>query len=491
MTDYLDRRAAPPWCTSFTIDGEEITGAGAALDVVGPATEETLCALPTASVSQVDGAVAAARRAFDDGRWSGLSGARRGKLLHAFADRIESLHDTLAAGVVCEVGSPVSLATTLHTDVALRVLRTYADLAAQDRTVDLGADGAPVPSRSIVAHRPMGVAAVITAYNIPLLILARAMGAALAAGCTTVVLPSPKAPLTSLIVARAAAEAGLPDGVVNIVVGGHEAGERLGTHPGVDKVAFTGSLGVGRRIMAQAVPRLTGLSLELGGKSPSLVMPGFDATEAAYEIHARYLRNGGQGCAAPARILVPRDYYDEFAELSRVALARIRTGDPWDPETIVGPMISREHRDGVRATVEAAVAGGATLVAEGPDPGRDTGWFVRPALVGGVAPEARIAQDEIFGPVGVVLPYNGIDDAVRLANGTAFGLSAHVYCRDKEDGVALAARLRAGTVAVNGGGAFRPDAPFGGFKASGFGREYGEWGVREFLEVQHVQWPAG
>ncbi|MFF5989442.1 aldehyde dehydrogenase family protein [Prauserella flavalba] len=491
MTDYLSRRRAPEWLTSFTIDGREVVGAGASLAVENPATEQTLQVLPTATADQVDQAVAAARRAFDDGRWSGLPGHERAKLMHAFADRIESLHDTLSAGVVCEVGSPVSLATTLHTQVAVQVLRAYADLAGRDRTEDLGTDDATLRSRSVVAYRPMGVVAVITAYNIPLLILARAMGAALAAGCTTVVLPSPKAPLTSLIMARAAAEAGLPDGVINIVVGEREAGERLGTHPEIDKVAFTGSLGVGRQIMAQAAPRLTRLSLELGGKSPSLLMPGYDAAETAYEIHARYLRNGGQGCAAPARVLVPREYYDEFAELSRAAYARLRTGDPWDPETVVGPMIGREHRDSVRATLDRAVAAGATVVAEGPEPETDRGWYMRATLVGGVDPASPIAQDEIFGPVGVLLPYDGVDDAVRLANGTAFGLSAHVYCRDTSDGVTLASRLQAGTVAVNGGGAFRPDAPFGGFKASGFGREYGEWGVREFLEVQHVQWPVG
>lgn len=489
MTNLVAERRAPEWVSDLHIDGQAEPGQGKILDVLNPATERVLHSVAQASLDQVDAAIAAARRAFDRGYWSTMPGEERSKLLHTFADEFERLHDELSAGIVCEVGSPVTLATSLQTAVAVSVLRTYADLAARDRTVDLGQDSGTIASQSVVAYRPMGVVAVITAYNLPLLILARAMGAALAAGCTTVVLPSPKAPLTSLLMTRAAAAAGLPDGVINVVVGGQDVGQRLGTHPDVDKVAFTGSVTVGRHIMAQASNGLKRLSLELGGKSPSILMPGFDAAPIAYEIHARYLRNGGQGCAAPARILVPQDYYDEFAELSRVALSEIKTGDPWDPGTTVGPLIRPEHRDGVRRQVQDALQDGASVVAEGPSSDQPAGWFMSPVLIGGVGPAAPIAQEELFGPVGVLLPYRDLDDAIEQANGTAFGLSANVYCDNSQDGIELAAKLKSGTVAINGGGAFRPDAPFGGFKGSGFGREYGEWGVREFLEVQHVQWP--
>jgi aldehyde dehydrogenase (NAD+)/betaine-aldehyde dehydrogenase len=481
-------RRAPQWRTSLIVDGLDVAGDGPSFDVPDPSTEEVLAEVAAASVDQVDRAVRAARRAFDHGTWATMPGEQRAKLLHAFADAVEEMRDELEAGLIHELGTPVTLARSLHTDVAVQVLRTYADLAAKNRDEDLGEAGGPVRSRSRVTYLPLGVVGVITAYNVPLLIAARAMGGALAAGCTVVLMPSPRAPLTTIMMAAAARTAGIPDGVINVVVGGPEVGQRLTSHPDVDKIAFTGSVGVGRKIMEQASHGLRRLSLELGGKSPSLVLPGFDYTPWVYDLHARYLRNGGQGCAAPARILVPEESYDDFCEQSRDAFARIKTGDPWDPETIVGPMIRPDHLEYVRAQVDRALDSGADLVARGPDHGQERGWFTSPVLIGGVAPDDPIAQDEIFGPVGIVLPYRDVDDGIAQANATAFGLSANVYCGDPAEGVALARRLRSGAVVINGGGPFRPDAPFGGFRDSGFGREYGEWGVREFLDTQHVQW---
>lgn len=488
MGDLVTQRRPPAWPSELLVDGAWEPGRGDNLDVFEPASGSILATIGGADASQVDRAVAAARKAFETGDWARLTGRERGTILARFADRLASLHDELTAGVVCEVGSPVTVAGGLQTQVAVSVLRTYAELAAVDRTVDLGVAADGIPSRSIVALRPVGVVAVVTAYNMPLLLAARAMGAALAAGCTTVLLPSPRAPLTSIMMAKAAMDAGVPAGVVNVVVGGPDVGKSLCTSAGIDKVAFTGSLAVGRQIMAQAAPAIRRLSLELGGKSPSIIMPGYDFRTSVQDIHIRYLRNGGQGCAAPARILVPQDDYDEFAKLSADALTSIKTGDPWDEDTVVGPLIRPEHRADVRRKVDDALSAGATLVAEGPPSARSDGWYMSPVVVGGVDPLAPIAQEELFGPVGVLLPYRDLDEAVSIANGTAFGLSANVYCDDPTEGIRLAERLHSGTVAINGGGAFRPDAPFGGFKASGFGREYGEWGVREFLEVQHVQW---
>jgi aldehyde dehydrogenase (NAD+)/betaine-aldehyde dehydrogenase len=456
--------------------------------VPNPATEEVLASLPTASLEQVDAAVTAAHSAFANGPWARMAPRERSRILHAFADRLEGMHDELTAAIVTEVGSPLALAETLQAALPVVVLRTYADLAARDWTEDLGRHSAPVPSTSIVAYRPVGVVGIVTAYNYPLLLAVRTMGGALAAGCSAVVLPSVRTPLSTLLVARAAAEAGVPEGVLNVVVGGPDVGRAISMHPLIDKVAFTGSLPVGKLIMQQAAESMKGVTLELGGKSPTIVMPSVDATPIVRELHARYLRNAGQGCAAATRILVPRDYYDEFVELSRAAFADIQTGDPWDRATIVGPLIRPEHRATVEDHVERAISAGAELLCGGGRPDIANGWYMNPVLLGGIDNSADVARTELFGPVGVVLAYDGIDEAVDIANDSPFGLAANVFSPDAATGVELAARLRAGSVYINGGGGFRPDAPFGGFKASGIGREYGEWGIKEFLEPQHVQW---
>jgi aldehyde dehydrogenase (NAD+)/betaine-aldehyde dehydrogenase len=420
-----------------------------------------------------------------------MTGDQRSSLLSHLADQLETRQDELTAGVVYECGTPVTQSRIGQVALPIQVLRTCAQLARRDRTEQLGPNFDVPASNSLVAYRPFGVVAVITAYNYPLLLALRTLGGALAVGCTAVVAPSPKAPLTTLMLARAAEEAGLPPGVVNVVVGGPDVGRTLSGHPGVDKVAFTGSHAVGRLIMEQAGRTIKGVTLELGGKSPSLVLPGVDAARIARRLHTSYLLNAGQACAAPARVLVPRESYGEFADASRDAYGKIRVGDPWDPKTIVGPLIRPDHRDRVERFVEEAVEGGATIVVGGGRPPLERGWYTNPVLVAGVESRATIAQEEIFGPVGVLVAYDGVDDAIAKANDVPYGLAANVYAPDAATGIQVAQHLRAGTVYVNGGGAFRADAPFGGFKASGIGREYGEWGIREFLQPQHVQWPLG
>jgi aldehyde dehydrogenase (NAD+)/betaine-aldehyde dehydrogenase len=248
-----------------------------------------------------------------------------------------------------------------------------------------------MPSDSLVAYRPVGVVGLITAYNFPLLLALRSLGGALAAGCSVVVAPSPKAPLTTLMLGRAAEDAGFPPGVVNVVVGGPVVGQLISTHQAVDKIAFTGSHAVGQAIMRQAADTIKAIMLELGGKSPSLVLPGVDAAKIVRRLHTKYLLNAGQACAAPARVLVPREDYDTFAQLSRDAFAKVRVGDPWDPKTLVGPLIRPEHRDRVEAFVEQALADGATVVAGGGRPDIERGWYTNPVLLGGVDHGARIA----------------------------------------------------------------------------------------------------
>jgi aldehyde dehydrogenase (NAD+) len=478
----------PPWTLELSIAGEPVAGRAEPVPVFNPANENELARVPQADLDQVDQAIAAARRAFDAGPWPRMSGGERAKLMFRFADCLETRQEELVAGVVSEVGTPINQTQVGQVGLPIQVLRIYAELARKERTEHLGPNFEGIPSDSLVAYQPVGVVGVITAYNYPVLLALRTMGGALAAGCTVVLTPSPKAPLTTLMLARAAEDAGLPPGVVNVMVGGPDVGRRLSTHPAVDKLAFTGSRSVGQKIMEQAAASIKGVTLELGGKSPSIVLPGFDARPVVRRLHTRYLLNAGQGCAAPARMLVSRDYFDEFVELSREAFGKIKVGDPWDPKTIVGPLIRPEHRARVEGYVEEALQGGASVLAGGGRPELEKGWYMNPVLVGGVDNRSRIAQEEIFGPVGVVIAYDDVDDAVRKANDVDYGLAADVFTSSVKNGIEVARRLRAGSVYINGGGAFRPDAPFGGFKGSGFGREYGEWGVREFLQAQHVQW---
>jgi aldehyde dehydrogenase (NAD+) len=487
MTETL-ARSTPTWTLDLSIGGAPEAGRAEPIAIFDPATEAELVRLPQADADQVQRAILAARRAFDYGPWPALTGRERSQLISDFADALAARRDELVSGVVHECGTPITQSQIAQVDLPIDVLRAYAALAAKDRTEHLGPELGPMPSDSLVAYQPVGVVGLITAYNFPLLLALRSLGGALAAGCSVVVAPSPKAPLTTLMLARAAEDVGFPPGVVNVVVGGPDVGQLITTHPAVDKVAFTGSRVVGQAIMRQAADTIKGVMLELGGKSPSLVLKGVDTARIVRRLHTKYLLNAGQACAAPGRVLVPREDYDEFAELSREAFAKIRVGDPWDPKTLVGPLISSEHRDRVEGLVEQAVAGGASILAGGGRPALERGWYTNPVLVGDVDDRSPIAQEEVFGPVGVLLPYDGVEDGIAKANDVAYGLAADVFAPTAAAGIEVAKRLRAGSVTINGGGAFRPDAPFGGFKASGVGREYGEWGVREFLEPQHVQW---
>jgi aldehyde dehydrogenase (NAD+)/betaine-aldehyde dehydrogenase len=481
-------RSAPCILDDLVIDGRRVRGEGAGIDVVNPATGEHLATVAVATAEQTRAAVSAARRAADAGPWPTMDPAERSAALHRFCDAFAARTDELVATVVAEVGTPIQLAEPLQVGSALTHLRNYAELAARDLGRDLGPDTSP-PSHSEIAYRPAGVVVGITAYNYPLMLAASKIGAAMAAGCTTVLLPSPRTPLTSLILGEVGLEAGLPPGVLNVVLGGPDVGTLLTEHPAVDRVSFTGSVGVGQAIMRQAVEQVTGVVLELGGKSPAIVLPSLELTEEhVAQIHLRYMRNAGQGCASPTRVLVPEDRYERFVELSRAVYAKVPIGDPWDPATVIGPLIRPEHRDRVEGFVARAVASGGTVLAGGGRPeGLEDGFFTNAALIGDVAPDAEICQEEIFGPVAVLLPYRDVDHAVEIANGTRFGLAAYIV-GDLEEARALAPRLRAGTVYINGGGGIRPDAPFGGWGASSIGREWGAEGVREFLEPQHIQW---
>jgi len=485
--DYAAIRDWIPDTRKLTIGGRLVEPDGERWDVYNPATEKVIATVGGASAAQVDAAVAAARAAFP--AWAALSGEERSRHLHRLADVLESYGDQLLPSIVNEVGTPVSLAAYLQVKMAVQQhLRWAAEAAKTDRTLHLGPWHEPVQTMSDVVHEPVGVVAAITGYNYPLNLAIFKFGAALAAGCTVVLLPSPRTPLTTLFLGELLREAELPPGVMNVITGQADVGVRLSSHPGVDRVSFTGSDGVGSMIMAQAAVNLTGVTLELGGKSPTIVLPGTDVEKIAVDMHLRWSRNAGQGCAALARLLVHESLYDRFLEASAPAFDQMVVGDPWDPATNVGPMIRPDHQARVRSFVDDSLAEGGVKLLESTRPLPGQGWFVNPVLLGDLPHTARAVQQEIFGPVAVVLPFRDTEHAIDLANGTAYGLAANVWCEDPAEGRRVAERIRAGTVWINGGGSMRPDAPFGGYGRSGVGRELGEWGMREYLEVKHIQW---
>ncbi|MGK5170403.1 aldehyde dehydrogenase family protein [Geodermatophilus sp. CPCC 205761] len=482
-----DLRTWVPATRELLIDGRLVPGAGPTIEAVNPATEQVTATVPTATLEQVDQAVAAARRAFP--AWAATSSRERSAAIHRLADVFEKHSERLTASIVNEVGTPAAFAEVMQVKLGVTHLRWQAEAALVDRTVQLGEWHDPVLTHSEVAYRPVGVVACITGYNYPINLAVFKFGAALAAGCTAVLLPSPRTPLTTLWMGELFEEAGIPAGVLNVVIGdGPSVGQRLTTHPWVDRVSFTGSDAVGARIMEQAARDLKGVTLELGGKSPTILLPGVDAAALARDVHLRWARNGGQGCAALARMLVHESLVDEFLAASGEAFGALRVGDPWDREVNIGPMIREDHRARVQGFIDGALADGGEIVLSLDTPLPEKGYFVNPVVFAGLPHDNRLVQQEVFGPVGVLVPFATEDEAIRLANESDYGLAANIFTPDVEHGRRLAARLQSGTVWINGGGNMRPDAPFGGFKKSGVGREIGEWGIREYLEAQHVQW---
>ena len=484
------RRLVEP--LGWTAGGEWHTEADGVIDVIDPATEAVIAHVPRCGAEQVDAAVRAARVAFDDGPWARMHPRERQRLIRRLAERLDAHREQLAMIGVLEVGSPITLSRGLHAGASIAFFEWWADMALRGphgRWEDgLGLTPGPGSSASILFHEPLGVVASISAYNFPLMTASFKVGGALAAGCTTVLLPSPRTPLFAIAFARIAEEADLPPGVLNVVIGEQEAGQALTEHPGVDLVSFTGSVGVGRQVMMQAAGGLKKVVLELGGKSPNVLLPGCDLEAAVGPSVARFTRNSGQGCGCTTRILVHRSDYDRFLGLAGAAIDRLVVGDPWDEGTDLGPLIRRSQVESVEGYVERAVADGARIVAGGGRPDLDRGFYLNPALLDGVSNDAEVCQEELFGPVAVALPYDTVEEAVALGNQTRYGLNASVW-GPTDQAMAVARQIRSGTVALNGGGAERPEAPWGGYGDSGIGHERGEAGFMEFLRVKHVQWP--
>ncbi|WP_459545623.1 aldehyde dehydrogenase family protein [Nocardia sp. X0981] len=464
------------------IDGR-LVETGRTLASINPANGAVVGYAPEAGVAEVDAAVAAARRAFDTTDWSTNHEFRArclDQLYRALRDNVEELR----ALMIVEVGASYILTKGNQLETPFEIVKYYAGVLRDYAwTEDLG----PVEIRGArhqrwVEKEGAGVVAAIAAYNYPYQLAFAKLAPALAAGCTVVLKGAPDTPLITLALGELITRhTDIPAGVVNILAGSDVAvGERMTTHPDVDVVSFTGSTPVGRKIMAAASATLKKVFLELGGKSAAILLDDADYAMGAVFAAFSICSHAGQGCAITTRLLVPRVDHDKVAELVVANLANITYGDPADPANYMGPLISERQRDKVHGLVERAVAAGATLVTGGEKV--DPGFFYKPTLLANVDPDSEIAQEEVFGPVLALIPYDDIDDAVRIANNSIYGLSGGVFGVDAERARAVARRIRTGTFSINGGNYFHPDAPFGGYKQSGVGREMGVVGMEEFME---------
>ncbi len=468
------------------IGGEWMSPASAALlPVVDPSTGEVYGSVPDCDAADVDAAVRAARAAFDDGPWPRCSPAERVAALAPLAGVYESGVDELAAIVTAEMGSPITFSRMAQAAAPSMMVRTFLDLAAahpweERRPTAFG-------GTSVVRRLPVGVVAAITPWNVPQVVVVAKVLPALLAGCTVVLKPAPETPVDAYWFTELLLGLGLPPGVVNLVPGGPDTGRALVEHPGVDKVAFTGSTSAGREIASSCAPRFVRMSLELGGKSAAIVLDDADPERTAAGLRFASFLNSGQACAAQTRVLVPRSRREEFVGALAAAVASLRIGDPQDPDTEVGPLVSEVQRDRVAEWIEVGLAEGARPVVGGP--GRpedlDRGWYVRPTLFDRVDNAMRVAREEVFGPVVCVIDYDDVEDAVAIAEDSEYGLAGSVWTADRERGLAVAGRIRAGTLGVNHYGADF-GSPFGGFKASGLGREYGPEGLDAFVEFQSI-----
>jgi acyl-CoA reductase-like NAD-dependent aldehyde dehydrogenase len=450
---------------------------------LNPATGEVLGWAPDATVEDAEAAVAAARRAFDSTNWS-TDVDLRIRCLEQLHQALTEHKEELRELTIAEVGAPRTLTYSAQLDEPVEMVRYFADLLRRyPMTEDLGeTEIRGQRHRRWVEKEAAGVVAAIIAYNFPTQLALAKLVPALAAGCTVVLKGAPDTPLITLALAELiASHTDLPAGVVNVLTSSDVAvGETLTGHPGVDMVTFTGSTPTGRRIMESASGTVKKVFLELGGKSAMIVLDDADFAAAAMFAGFTICSHAGQGCALTSRLLVPADHQEAIVEQVATAMGRVRYGDPTDPKTFMGPLISERQRDKVDGMVQRAVAAGATLVTGGKRV--DPGFFYAPTLLAGVDPASEIAQEEVFGPVLAVIAYDDEDHAVRIANDSIYGLSGAVHSRDQERAISVARRIRTGSFSINGGNYFGADAPFGGFKQSGIGREMGTAGFEEFLD---------
>ena len=463
------------------IGGEWVDPAGdGTIDVVNPSTEEVVGHIPEGTPEDADRAVRAARAAFDS--WAATTPDERGELLAAVGAKLNERGDELAALIATEMGMPLKLTRMIQVGLPTASFSLIPQLIQEVVwEEELG--------NSVIVREPAGVVAAITPWNYPLHQIANKVAPALAAGCTVVLKPSEVVPLNAFVLAEILEEVGVPAGVFNLVTGtGPVVGEAIVAHPETDMVSFTGSTRAGKRVSELASQNVTPETLELGGKSPNVILDDADLERAVTDGVAKCFLNSGQTCSALTRMLVPRERLEEAEKIAAAVAETFTPGDPFDEGSRLGPLVSDTQLERVRGYIEKGQAEGARLVTGGAEPpaGREQGYFVSPTVFSDVDPKSTIAQEEIFGPVLSIIPYDGEEDAVRIANDTVYGLAGGVWSADEERARKVAARIRTGQVEINGG-AFNALAPFGGYKQSGHGRELGRYGLEEFLVVKSLQ----
>lgn len=453
------------------------------IDVYSPFTEERVGRVPEAHEADVDRAVAAARQAFDEGPWARSTPAERADVLDKLLLGLQMRSGDIASLISSEMGCPMSFAHAGQAFATTMVVEFYAQLA---RTFPFEETRPSMVGSALVRQEPVGVAAAIVPWNVPLFTIMLKLAPALAAGCSIVIKPAPETPLDAYLLADVLDEAGVPKGVVSILPGGRQMGEYLVTHPGIDKVGFTGSTAAGRKIAALCGERLRRVTLELGGKSAAIVCDDADFNEVIAPIVGAGTMNNGQACVAQTRILLPKSRYKEGVEALAAAVGALKVGDPSDFSTEIGPLVAERQRDRVLGYVAKGKAEGARCVVGGGRP-KDfaKGYFVEPTLFADVDNKMTVAQEEIFGPVLCAIPYETEADAIRIANDSEYGLSGSVWTSDPKRGIEIARRIRTGTHNVNFF-MMAMTGPFGGFKNSGLGRELGPEGLRAYLEPKTI-----
>lgn len=466
---------------------------GETIEVISPHTEEPIARVAAPVAADVDRAVAEARRAFDHGPWPRLDPAERIRIVRGLATGYEERVEEIARLVTAEMGAPITFSRSAHARLPGVMMRALIDLAETYpwEEVRPGYFGSGI----LVRSEPVGVVGAIVPWNMPMLMVVAKLIPALLAGCTIVVKPSPETPLDAYVMAELIEQSEIPPGVVSILPGDREIGAHLVAHPGVDKVSFTGSTAAGREVAAACGAALKRVGLELGGKSSAVVLDDADPAAVAAGVRVAGLMNGGQACVAQTRVLVPEERRHEFVDALAAMVTGLVVGDPSADTTGIGPLVSARQRQRVRDYIELGTVENARLVAggAGPPEGSHRGWYVRPTLFDRVEPGMRIAREEIFGPVLTVLAYRDLDEAVRWADATDYGLSGSIWTADTDRGLAAARRIRSGTFGINQAYSMDPYAPFGGVKASGIGREYGREGLAGFLDTKSISGagPAG
>ncbi|WP_421837630.1 aldehyde dehydrogenase family protein [Novosphingobium sp.] len=466
--------------------------------VINPADESLLIEAPVGSTAQVDAAIAGAREAFDHGDWPRLPVAQRQAMMTRFLDAIDARREEIVTMIVAEAGATQMLAGFLQYGIPMKHARRTVELASRPAVTPLpveltpNAQGTTTLGTGVVSREPVGVVAAISPYNFPFFLNVGKVVPALVVGCTVVLKPSPYTPMQALILGEIADEVGLPKGVLSVVTGDIEASRLLTSDKRVDLVHFTGSDKVGEMIQAQGAPTLKRIVMELGGKSALIVRADANLQEAAMAALGGFTIHCGQGCALTTRHLVHNSIRPQFVETLKAMIAHLKIGNPADPSVNYGPLIREAARERTERYVQIALDEGATLVAGGKRPGGlDKGFYFEPTLFDNVRNDSRLAQEEVFGPIGAVIGFDDDDEAIALANASDFGLSGAICSADAGKAYEMALRIRTGSVAINGGGGtMLSDAPFGGIKRSGYGREYGEDGLNEFTYQKVISFHA-